>query len=145
MNDMENKDMGGSLENNIPAEKTDAEKPAENKTPGEQAYQYQPPVNRQTPPYGGSGTDPASPYAPACGSMEFSGVRHAGSKAGKQEKRKRTQSFRGDHRRIARSYLVELCRVWHLQPGGTAAKRGGPAGVVPEQRRSARERECPRA
>ena len=53
MNDMENKDMGGSLENNIPAEKTDAEKPAENKTPGEQAYQYQPPVNRQTPPYGG--------------------------------------------------------------------------------------------
>ena len=34
MNDMENKDMGGSLENNIPAEKTDAEKPAENKTPG---------------------------------------------------------------------------------------------------------------
>ena len=53
MNDMVNKDMGGSLENNIPAEKTDAEKPAENKTPGEQAYQYQPPVNRQTPPYGG--------------------------------------------------------------------------------------------
>ena len=53
MNDMENKDMGGSLENNIPAERTDAEKPAENKTPGEQAYQYQPPVNRQTPPYGG--------------------------------------------------------------------------------------------
>lgn len=53
MSDMENKDMIGSLENDTPADGANAVESEENPTRAEQEYQYQPPVNRQTPPYGG--------------------------------------------------------------------------------------------
>ena len=53
MSDMENKDMIGSLENDTPADGANAVESEDNPTRAEQEYQYQPPVNRQTPPYGG--------------------------------------------------------------------------------------------
>ena len=53
MSDMENKDMIGSLENDTPVDGANAVESEENPTRAEQEYQYQPPVNRQTPPYGG--------------------------------------------------------------------------------------------
>ena len=53
MSDMENKDMIGSLENDTPVDGANAVESEDNPTRAEQEYQYQPPVNRQTPPYGG--------------------------------------------------------------------------------------------
>lgn len=56
MNDMENNNMTGSLENNHLADETaaaDPEEAAAGPAQESQAYQYQPPVNRQAPPSAG--------------------------------------------------------------------------------------------
>ena len=56
MNDMENNNMAGSLENNHLADETaaaDPEEAAAGPAQESQAYQYQPPVNRQAPPSAG--------------------------------------------------------------------------------------------